>query len=77
MYFTKELTRHPVERLEIICRTTFCQIKAEGMAPDAVLALQRATNGLQSEPWANLRSGEGGSSGYGDRWTAEFTLIRQ
>jgi hypothetical protein len=77
MYFTKELTRHPVERLEIICRTTFCQIKAEGMAQDGVLAVQKATNGLQSEPWANLRSGEGGSSGYGDRWTAEFTLIRQ
>jgi hypothetical protein len=76
MYFTKELSRHPVE-LEIICRTTFCQIKAKGVALEALLALQKATNDLPSEPWANLRSGEGGSSGYGDRWTADFTLIRQ
>jgi hypothetical protein len=77
MYFTKELSRHPVEQLEIICRTTFCQIKAKGTAQDALLALQKATNGVESEPWANLRSGESGSSGYGDHWTADFTLIRQ
>jgi hypothetical protein len=32
---------------------------------------------VESEPWANLRGGDGGSSGYGDMWTADYTMHRR
>ena len=39
MHFATQLTKHPVEQLEIICRTSFCQIKAKGKSDDALIAL--------------------------------------
>ena len=77
MHFATQLTKHPVEQLEIICRTSFCKIKAMGKSNDALLALQKAMAAVESEPWANLRGGESGTSGYGDSWKADFTLIRR
>ena len=77
MHFATQLTKHPLEQLEIICRTSFCQIKAKGKSDAALIALQKTTAALESEPWAILGSGAGGSSGYGDYWTADFTLIRR
>jgi hypothetical protein len=77
MHFATQLTKHPVEQLEIVCRTSFCQIKAQGKSNDALIALQKATDAVEREPWADLGSGQGGSSGYGDHWTADFTLIRR
>ena len=77
MHLATQLTQHPVDQLEIICKTSFCQIKAKGKANEALLALQKAMAAVESEPWANMRHGEGGTSGYGDSWTADFTLIRR
>jgi hypothetical protein len=76
MHLAAQLTRHPVE-LDITCRTTFCSIKAKGRSNDALLALQKAMMAVESEPWANLRNGEAGSTGNGDSWTADYTLHRR
>jgi len=75
-YLAAQLKQHPVE-LDISCRTTFCRVKAKGIANVALLDFQRAMNGMESEPWANLRGGEAASSGYGDSWTADYTMLRQ
>ncbi len=72
-----QLAKHRLEQLDIVCRTTFCRIKAQGKSTDALLTFQLAMNAVPSEPWANLHGGEGGSSGYGDSWTAEYTMLRQ
>jgi hypothetical protein len=77
MHLTAQLTKHPVEQLDVTCRTTLCMIKAKGRSDDSLLALQRAMSTVESEPWANLRNGEGGTSGYADHWTAEYTLHRR
>lgn len=71
-----QLRKHPVERLEIACRATFCIIKASGQKNESQLAFQKVAQQVGSEPWANLRNGEGGGSGYGDTWKQEYTLYR-
>jgi hypothetical protein len=75
MHLAAQLSKHVVE-LDISCRTTYCSIKAKGQTNDALLALQRAMTAIDSEPWANLRKGVGGTSGYLDGWTAQYTLHR-
>jgi hypothetical protein len=79
MHLMAQLTKHPPEQLDIDCRTTICLVKAKGRSNDALLALKRAMTAVDSEPWANLRNGQAGtsgSSGY-NSWTAEFTLHRR
>jgi hypothetical protein len=76
MHFAAQLSKHAVD-LDISCRTTFCSIKAKGQSDDALLALQKAMTAIDSEPWANLRNGLGGPTGYGDRWTADYVLHRR
>jgi hypothetical protein len=76
MHLMAQLTKHPPEQLDIHCRTTICLVKAKGRSNDALLALKRAMTAVDSEPWANLRNGQHGSSGY-ESWTAEFTLHRR
>ncbi len=77
MHFAAQLTRHPVEQLDIDCRTTICMVKAKGRSNDSLLDFQRAMNTVESEPWSNLRKGIGGTSGHGDGWTAQYTLHRR
>ncbi len=77
MHLMTQLKKHPLDELEIVCRTTVCSIKAVGRSSDALLAFQMAMNAVESEPWANLRSGDAGSSGYGDTWTADYTMHRR
>ena len=76
-HIVRQMAKHPIEALEVDCRTSFCRVKAKGAVQDSLLALQKVIYEMASEPWANLRSGEAGSSGYGDRWTADFMLYRQ
>jgi hypothetical protein len=76
MHLAAQLSKHAVE-LDISCKTTFCGIKAKGQSDDALLALQKAMTAIDSEPWANLRNGGGGITGYGDRWTADYMLHRR
>jgi hypothetical protein len=76
MHFAAQLSKHAVD-LDISCRTTFCSIKAKGRSDDALLALQKAMMVIDSEPWANLRNGGGGITGYSDRWTADYMLHRR
>ena len=77
MHFAAQLTRHPVEQLDIDCRTTICLVKAKVRSNDSLLDFQRAMNTVESEPWSNLRKGMGGISGYPDGWTAQYTLHRR
>jgi hypothetical protein len=76
MHLAAQLSKHAVD-LDISCRATFCGIKAKGQSDGALLALQKAMTAIDSEPWANLRNGGGGITGYGDRWTADYMLHRQ
>jgi hypothetical protein len=76
-HVTSGLVKHPVEQLRIDCRTTFCRIKASGTTRESLLAFQQVCRDAAAEPWANLRAGESGNSGYGDSWTSETTLYRR
>jgi hypothetical protein len=69
--------KHPPTKLDIVCKTTFCQIKAGGETEESQRLFQQVSQEAAAEPWANLRNGEAGSSGYGNRWTADVTLYRQ
>jgi hypothetical protein len=76
-YLVAHTAKHPVEKLDVSCKTTFCQIKASGRGTESFLALQRAAQQVASEPWSDMRSGEGGTSGYGDKWKQDYILLRR
>jgi hypothetical protein len=76
-HIVSRLAKHPLKQLDIDCKATFCRIKADGLTDASISAFQRPAEEAAKEPWANLRVGGGGSSGYGDRWTADITLHRQ
>ena len=76
-YLTKHVGKQRVEHIEVDCRTTFCRIEAKGQTIDAALAMQKAAQAVADEPWAELRSGEGSSSGYGDSWEQQYFLYKR
>jgi hypothetical protein len=71
-----QLVKHPLDRLEINCKTTFCQLKATGRTKESQAAFQKVSQEVAAEPWADLRVGEGGSGSYGDIWRADVRLYR-
>lgn len=76
-YLTTQLAKHPAERIDIDCRTTYCRVTGSGRTSDSSLAFQKFAQAAADEPWANLRNGEGGGSGYGDSWKQEYFLYRR
>jgi len=77
-YLTAQVGKQPIDRLDIDCRTTFCRIEANGRTSAASIALRTAVQAAAAEPWANLRTGESGSTGYGDdTWKQRHFLHRQ
>jgi hypothetical protein len=76
-YLVAQVAKHPVEQLDITCRTTFCQIKASGRGTESYLAFQKAAQEAASEPWSDLRNGGGGGSGYGEGWQQDYMLHRR
>jgi hypothetical protein len=77
LHLTAKLAKHPVERLDIACKTTFCEIKASGPMGESHEAFQKVSQELASEPWADLETGGGGSSSDGIRWEGTQTLLRR
>jgi hypothetical protein len=75
-YLTTQV-KQPVEQIDIDCRTSYCRINAKGRTNDAAMAFQKAAQAVADEPWANLRNGEGGGSGYGDSWEQHYVLYRR
>jgi len=76
-HLTTKLRRHSPDRIEVDCRTTYCRIAAEGRTNDASMAFQEIAQAVATEPWADLRNGEGGGSGRGDSWKQEYFLYRR
>ena len=76
-HMTTELAKHPVERLDIACKTTFCELKASGRTAESQDAFQRLAQEIAAEPWADMEAAGGGSSGDGIRWEATQTLLRR
>jgi hypothetical protein len=76
-HLTAKLAKHPVERLDIACKTTFCEIKASGPIGESHEAFQRVSQEIASEPWADMENGGGGSGSDGIRWEGTQTLLRR
>jgi hypothetical protein len=77
-HIASRLVKHPVQQLSIECRTTFCLLRARGQIEDSQRAFVQASHEAAAEPWANLRVGETGNTGYPDGWwRSDVTLYRQ
>jgi hypothetical protein len=76
-HIASRLVKHPVLQLNIDCKTTFCLLRAWGQTQDSQRAFVQASHEAAAEPWANLRIGETGNTGYGDSWRSDVTLHRQ
>jgi hypothetical protein len=59
-YIVEHTAQHPADKLEITCRTSFCEITATGRTEEFALAFQKAAQEVAMEPWSGLRNGESG-----------------
>jgi hypothetical protein len=76
-HIRSQTAKHPVELLDVDCRTTFCRIRAIGLTQDSLRLFQQVAQEVGAEPWADLRNGEAGGTGYGETWKFEVTLYRK
>lgn len=78
LHLMTQLARHPVDQIDILCKTTFCTVKVKGRPNDSLLAVQKAMMAVESEPWADLKLSESGTTGYiDDSWGANYRLDRR
>jgi hypothetical protein len=76
-FFTTQLKKHPVEHIDISCKTTFCQVRAKGRTDASSVAFQKAAQAAAVEAGSDLRMAEGGISGYVDHWQQDYVLFRR
>ena len=76
-FFTRQLGKHPLEHIDIICRTTFCKVKAKGRTWDSFFAFQNAAMAVAEEPGSDLSTGGSSGGHHGDRWELEWLLDRR
>lgn len=65
-YLMEHTAKHPADRLEITCKTSFCELIATGRTEEFALAFQKAAQEVASEPWSDLRNGEAGGGTLSD-----------
>lgn len=76
-HITAQLVRRPFEHMEIVCRSTFCEIKATGKTTEAYLAFQKVSQEAAAEPWSDMWVTQSGGGAYGEDWHQEVTLTRR
>jgi len=75
-YILAHTAKHPADKLEIICRTSFCEIKATGRTLEFVEDFRKASQEVAAEPWSTLRNGEGGGGTLPDlSGTQEYQVL--
>lgn len=67
----------PVDKLAVICRTTFCLVKASGRTFDSYSAFHKVAQEVVAEPWSDLENAGGHCDAEHDIWNQEFTLDRR
>jgi hypothetical protein len=76
-FFTTQLKKHPVEDIDIRCKTTFCQVGAKGRTDDSSVAFQKAAEAAAVEAGSDLRMGEAAITGSVDHWQQNYVLYRR
>lgn len=76
-YVTAQLAKHPVDHLDIDCRTTFCRLQASGRTDESETAFRKAAEDASKEPWANLWYAEVSGEGQEGVWDLSVVLYRR
>jgi hypothetical protein len=76
-YFASPLVNQHFDKLEVTCKTTFCWVKASGLAFEAYSAFHKAAQEIAAKPWDDLESAGGQGSAERDIWTQEFQFDRR
>lgn len=53
-YMTAQLSKHPIDHLDIDCRKTFCRLQASGRTNESEAAFRNAAEDASKQSWANL-----------------------
>ena len=76
-FMAAQLSKHPVDHLDIDCRTTFCRLQADGHTSESEAAFKKASEEAAAQPWANLWFAEQAGTGNGQNWDAQIKLYRR
>lgn len=76
-HIESQLRKHPVASLDVVCRSTFCRIKATGKVMDSKEVFRKVAQEAAAEAWSDLSAGTSGGGSSGDGWHEEVTLNRR
>ena len=76
-YFASQLMEHPVNKLEVTCRTTFCWVKVRGRTDEALAAFHKAAREITAELASDVEFAGGEGRADVGIWTQEFTFDRR
>ena len=75
-YLTVQLSKQPIDPLDISCRTTFCRIQTSGRTNDSESAFHKAAQDASKEllGWANLWYAEVEGQAENGEWDGSVTI---
>jgi hypothetical protein len=76
-HMTAQLSKHPVDHLDIDCRKTFCRLQASGRTSESQAAFQKAAEDASKQSWANLWYAEAAGQGENGVWDGSVVLYRR
>jgi hypothetical protein len=76
-YVTAQLSKHPIDHLDIDCRKTFCRLQASGRTNESQAAFQKAAEDASKESWANLWYAEVAGQAENGVWDGSVVLYRR
>ena len=76
-FMAAQLSKHPVDHLDIGCRTTFCGLQADGHTIESEAAFKKSSEEAAAQPWANLWLAEQAGTRNGENWDAQIKLYRR
>ena len=76
-YMTAQLSKHPIDHLDIDCRKTFCRLQASGRTSESQAAFQKAAEQASKESWANLWYAEVAGEAENGVWDGSVVMYRR
>ena len=76
-HMTAQLSKQPIDHLDIDCRKTFCRLQASGRTSESQAAFQKAAEDASKQSWANLWYAEVAGQGENGVWDGSVVLYRR
>jgi hypothetical protein len=75
-HMESQLSADQYSKLDIQCRTTFCEMKMTGSGTEGLNSADRVAKEIARQPWSDIARKGGGSGSDGNGWHLEYEWYR-